>query len=253
MKLSELTIASIDTETTGVNTETDRIITLAIHRDDGYRFEWKCNPGIPIPPGATKIHGITDADVAGCPEFGYIAKDFLTDLQICHAIIGFNIYGFDLLIIMAELARAGITTPFPRPDVLIIDAGTIFKKKEPRTLEAAVQKYCGRQHEGAHGATADAVATADVLAGQLRAYPDLAEMSAEDLAKFSQHDGMVDYAGKLGLDDAGEVIYRIGKSRGTRVKDDLGMARWILDKDFPEQTKAILRTLMTEADDDVEF
>jgi DNA polymerase-3 subunit epsilon len=248
MKLSEAITATIDIESTGVNTETDRIITLSVVRSDMLSVrECQCNPGIPIPPGATEVHHITDDMVKDWKPFRDQAADFVTFLQGVNALIGFNIYGFDLLMIMAELARAGVTAPFPEPGVVIIDSGTIFHKKEPRTLEAAVQKYCNRKHENAHGATSDALATLDVLHGQLAAYPDLQEMDLTQLATFSQQKGMVDYAGKLGRDAQGEVIYRIGaKTRGVRVKDDIGMAEWMLARDFPKQTKQILLGIITE-------
>ena len=50
-----------------------------------------------------------------------------------------------------------------------------------RSLEAALQFYCGREHGGAHDAMSDVNATIDVLAGQLARYDDLPR-SAEDLA-----------------------------------------------------------------------
>jgi len=174
---SDQIICSIDTETTGVNTETDRIVTLSVYKRNAENEQskhWTVNPGIPIPKSSYEIHGITDENVRDCPDFGKIANEFLDFIGSC-PLVGFNIYAFDILIIMAELTRHGIDRVFPGEDVLIIDCGNIFKKKEPRTLEAAVQKYCGRKHEDAHSSLADAEATAAVLHGQLRQYEDLAQ------------------------------------------------------------------------------
>ena len=58
-----------DLETTGINISTDRIVEISYLKvyPDG-REEAKTmriNPGMPIPPEATAVHKITDADVAG--------------------------------------------------------------------------------------------------------------------------------------------------------------------------------------------
>ena len=68
-----------DTETTGTNPRSDRIVEIAcvkIH-PDGRRENWhrRVNPGIPIPSASTAIHGICDADVAGQPRFADVAAE----------------------------------------------------------------------------------------------------------------------------------------------------------------------------------
>jgi DNA polymerase-3 subunit epsilon len=67
----------LDTETTGTDTETDRVIELGlvafefapstgeIVRIAGV-YDSLEDPGVPIPPEVTAIHGITDEMVAGC-------------------------------------------------------------------------------------------------------------------------------------------------------------------------------------------
>src|SRR5690625_5837817 len=56
-----------DTETTGVDPSTDRILTAAlVHQDaDGNRKvrTWLINPGVDIPASSTEIHGITNEQV----------------------------------------------------------------------------------------------------------------------------------------------------------------------------------------------
>ena len=69
----ERPIAFIDVETTGVKPNSDRIVELYILKNgpSGER-EYKShriNPGIPIPPEATAVHGITDDDIANEPMF----------------------------------------------------------------------------------------------------------------------------------------------------------------------------------------
>src|SRR5215471_3853987 len=74
--IQKLVAAAVDVETTGTNPESDRIIELGIclfeyDRQSGRIYkvlgssEWFEDPELPIPPGITKITGITDAMVAG--------------------------------------------------------------------------------------------------------------------------------------------------------------------------------------------
>src|SRR4051812_24405246 len=70
-------LAVIDIETTGTDPDTDRIVEISVLRimPDGERAHRtrRLNPGVPIPAGATAVHGITDAEVADEPTFGRIA------------------------------------------------------------------------------------------------------------------------------------------------------------------------------------
>jgi DNA polymerase-3 subunit epsilon len=240
-------LITIDVESTGTNPTTDRIITLAVYRvsPDSYigRGHWKMNPTVPIPPGATECHGITDADVKDCFTFAQKAKEI--DLFFLESggydLVGFNLYQFDVPIIIAEFERVGVGTPFPCEGCNIIDASVIFKKKEERTLEAAVKFYCKREHKGAHDALNDCEETYAVLLGQREVYPDVGAMTVAELAKFSQYDGYADLAGKLRFDKDGDLVFNIGeKTRGKKVLTDVGMAEWMLNKDFPSDTKRLL-------------
>jgi DNA polymerase-3 subunit epsilon len=57
-----------DLETTGLSLKNDRIVELAFIKitpqGDVMERVRRFNPGVPIPPEATAVHGITDADVA---------------------------------------------------------------------------------------------------------------------------------------------------------------------------------------------
>jgi DNA polymerase-3 subunit epsilon len=155
----------LDTETTGTSPATDRILALCITEVNPETWEtgkvegWEFNPGIPIPPESTEHHGIRDADVKDLPSFkamsGYVHRA-LSDCDLA----GFCLIQFDVPILWEELYRAGIE--WDLTGVHIVDAGTIFKKKEERTLTAAVRFYCGREHVTAHRAAGDVGATIDV-------------------------------------------------------------------------------------------
>jgi len=236
-----------DLEATGLDVANDRIVSIAAVKIfiDGHRGEvtQKIRPGIPIPPEASKIHGITDADVATAPTFSDIAR-FLHECLADSDLAGFNLLNFDVPLLWEEFHRTGIE--WDLTGVRIIDVGNLFKKKEPRTLAAAVMFYCGREHMDAHSADADAHATADVLHGQLARYPDLAAMNLDQLAEFSRLEEFprIDLAGKFIRDAEGEPVYNFGKNKGTRVCDDPGLCRWMLNRDFSANTLMHARAIL---------
>ena len=62
--LSGERVLAFDLETTGISTNSDRIVQLALIGVDAdeqpIHFETLVNPRIPIPYGATNVHGIYD-------------------------------------------------------------------------------------------------------------------------------------------------------------------------------------------------
>ena len=164
---------------------------------------------------------------------------WIGDADLC----GFNIRFFDLRILQAELARCG--EPFSIEDRRIVDVQTIFHRREPRNLTAAVRFYLQRDHTGAHGAEADAEATLDVLLAQLNHYGDL-DPTIPGLADASRHKGerFVDQDRKLEWRD-GEACLTFGKHSGKRLRDliasDPDYIQWILGMDFPDTLKTIIR------------
>lgn len=240
-------IAFIDIESTGVDPVKDRIIEFAavVLYVDGTRSRWSqgFNPGIPIPAAATEIHGFSDADVADCPPFADFVKKIAAGLR-GKDIAGYNLRGMDLPMLDEELRRAGLKLELE--GVRIIDAFGIFSKKVPRKLEDAVRRYCDREHDGAHGAAADAEATLDVLLGQLKAYPDLEAMKVDELAAYSQisEKRFADVAGKLYTDADGDVCYAFGKHKDQKVKAEPSYAEWMLSKDFPGSTRDVLTAVL---------
>jgi len=161
-----------DLETTGLDLKNDRIVELAFIKvtpqGDVLERERRFNPGIPIPPEATAVHGITDADVADELPFCRTAKSLVETLEGCD-LAGFNIRRFDLHILISELRRCGVELSLEGRRVL--DMQTIFHREEPRDLSAAARFYLGRVHEEAHTALGDIRTSAAVLGAQLARYP----------------------------------------------------------------------------------
>jgi DNA polymerase-3 subunit epsilon len=239
-------LAFFDLETTGVNTQSDRIVEIAVlkylPRGTTRSFEHRINPEIPIPPAATAVHGISDADVALEPTFERIAKSLLEFLQDCD-LAGFNVRRYDIPLLQQELKRCGMTLPMEGRHV--IDVQTIFHMKEPRDLTAALLHYCGREHTGAHGAMADVRATADILEAQLLRYEDLPnEIPALENAVHPKDPSWADDDGKL-VWEGNNVNITFGKYRGTSLQQlidrDRDYLQWMLDGGFHESTKAVIR------------
>jgi DNA polymerase-3 subunit epsilon len=209
-------LAVIDLETTGLNPATDRIVQIGILRvePDG-RSNLRStlvNPGVPIPPEATAVHGIADAHVAGAPPFDRLAQgvlDVLDGSDLC----GFNIRRFDLRLLWTQFGRLGMELPLDGR--AIIDLMEIFHAREPRHLAAAVRFYCGREHGGGHDAGSDVAAAAEVLDAMLARYPDLPR-NVTDLQGHLPSGRLIDVAGFF-TSTGGELRFARGKHRGQPV------------------------------------
>ena len=167
-------IVFFDLETTGVNISKDRIVEISILKVSPNGKEEsktrRINPGIPIPPEATAIHGIGDEDVKDCPTFKEVAKSLAAQIEGCD-LAGFNSNRFDIPLLAEEFLRADVNIDLTKRK--FVDVQTIFHKMEQRTLSAAYKFYCDKNLEDAHSAAADTVATYEVLKAQLDRYPEL--------------------------------------------------------------------------------
>lgn len=186
-------IVFFDLETTGVNIATDRIVEISYLKVYPNGKEecktLRINPGIPIPPESTAVHGISDADVANCPTFKEVAKTIAREIEGCD-LAGYNSNRFDIPLLVEELLRAGVDIDLSKRKM--IDVQTIFHKMEQRTLSAAYKFYCDKDLNDAHTAEADTRATYEVLKSQLDRYENLPNDVAA-LAEFSTHNKNVDF------------------------------------------------------------
>lgn len=235
-----------DLETTGTDIQNDRIIEISlvkIYPNDTEEINtFRVNPQIPIPPQATAIHHITDADVANQPTFAELAPDILHILENSD-LCGYNLIKFDFPLLRLEFQRNNIE--FNVMGVNLIDPMKIFMKKEPRGLVDALRYYCGEELIDAHSAEADTIATKKILLAQIELYDDVpnnvAELSAYTLEGTRKN---ADIAGKLIYNENDEVIYNFGKHYQKRVIDHPDYAKWMIGDNFPEDTKQILRNLI---------
>lgn len=233
-----------DLETTGIDIAKDRIVEISMVKvmPNGEEIvkTRRINPGMPIPPESTAIHGITDEDVKDCPKFKEIAKSLAAQIEGCD-LAGFNSNRFDIPMLAEEFLRAGVDVDLNRRK--FIDVQTIFHKMEQRNLTAAYKFYCNKDLANAHSAEADMMATYEVLKAQLDRYPEL-ENDVNFLSKYSSFTNNVDFAGRMVYNEKGQEVINFGKYKGRVVeevlKSDPSYYAWIMNGDFPLNTKKML-------------
>ena len=241
-----------DLETTGTTVTRDRIVEISYIKvyPDGTeeRKSRRLNPEMHIPEASTAVHHITDEDVKDEPTFKQVAKSLLAIFDGCD-IAGYNSNKFDVPVLMEEFGRCGMN--FDISGRRFIDVQNIFHKMEQRTLVAAYKFYCGANLEDAHSALADTQATYEVLLGQLKRYDEL-ENDVEFLAKFSSIGRNLDLAARIVLDDNDVPVFNFGKHKGKSVKEVLrkepSFYDWIMQGDFPKNTKDVLFQLKYKFD-----
>ncbi|BBB01024.1 putative DNA polymerase III epsilon subunit [Actinacidiphila reveromycinica] len=175
---------AFDTETTGINIESDRIVSAAaIHVSSAgaKAATWLANPGVEIPEAATAVHHITTEHARA---HGHPAKDVIEDVvhvigEAVHdgvPIAGHNVV-YDLSILDREARRhlgCGLDGAFDLTRIRVIDTSVLDKhvlprrrrvseKQGARQLITLAQVYSLGWDEGAaHGSEYDALMAARI-------------------------------------------------------------------------------------------
>jgi len=241
-------LAIFDLETTGINIGSDRIIEIAIIKivPDGTKQVKRklLNPEMPIPPGATEVHGITNEMVKDAPTFKQAANEIKQFIDGCD-LGGYNSNRFDVPILMEEFLRVGIEIDLK--ENRLVDVQRIFHQMEQRTLSAAYKFYCNKNLDGAHSAEIDASATLEVLQAQVERYPQLGK-SVESILKAIGEEEIVDFARRFIMEN-GKEIFNFGKHKGRPVADVLRQEPqyydWMMKGDFPLHTKQKLSEIFS--------
>ena len=183
--------------------------------------------------------------VVSAPTFKQLAPTVAGLLSNCD-LAGYNVARFDRRLLAAEFDRAEFEDP--TTDARVIDAYTLFVRREPRSLDAALRFYGvskGQTSGQAHDARSDVEATVAVLAAQLEAYPDLPK-TVDGLHGWlhPRDPNRIDADGKLlWQDDVATVAFgaQAGASLVDLAANDRSFLEWVLRKDFSEEVKAIVR------------
>jgi DNA polymerase-3 subunit epsilon len=183
----------IDTETTGVQVFTDRIVEVAavaldtdgqIRNVDTDAYTAIINPGIDIPDGAAAVHGITTerAQTEGQPPTVALAEiaeliRYAQDLDM--PLVMFNAR-FDWPLLLVEAERHGVTdfpSAAPILDPYLIDRLVDRYRKGKRQLTMVAEHYDVELGDAAHGALADATAAGRVMRRIVDQHPEIGQRS----------------------------------------------------------------------------
>ncbi|WP_116113577.1 exonuclease domain-containing protein [Austwickia chelonae] len=234
MHWSEGPLALFDLETTGTDPQSDRIVTAAVVMDEPGCLpqiqDWLVDPGVEIPEGASKIHGVTTEQarsegVAASIGVAQIVEALLSAVRSGVPVVGHNVV-YDLTMLRAECARHGLAEQAeavagvrPVIDTIVLDRVVDpYRPKNP-TSRRPDPARCGSRTlvdtcriwgvelsaEDAHGAAADAQAAgmlARVLAGSR---PELLVPNAQEL-----HDRQVGWK-RAQAEDFGRWLVSKGK------------------------------------------
>lgn len=191
MNLGEVeSFMGVDCETTGVDTDKDRIVTFSLIEAKKGQDEWNysrqtvlLNPGVDIPAGAIAVHGITNemaAEGEDPKDSIKMLKDQLEDWWSQKLpVVGQNL-AYDLSLIDSECRRYGLgplEVNGPCLDTMVLHRMTGNKKASLDVLCS----YYGVTNEAAHSSESDTITTLQVLLKMIEMSPRLRETSLRDL------------------------------------------------------------------------
>ncbi|MDK9739305.1 3'-5' exonuclease [Vibrio sp. D404a] len=141
-------VTVLDTETTGIDVEQDKIIELAMSvyrkEEGGFRQVGKTwNPLIWTPrkidPKAYAVHHISEKDLEGKPSFSEIAPRLIKILEKSDFVVAHNGHAFDLPMIVFNLMADGFDVPqnFHAIDTMVDGRTTTALGKVPN-----LQEFC---------------------------------------------------------------------------------------------------------------
>jgi DNA polymerase-3 subunit epsilon len=187
-------LLSLDFETTGVDAHTERAVQVGLAGIrpglPSLKQQWLLDPGVEVPDGAARIHGITtercrnDGEQPG-PVLLEVRTQVVEHLQQGLPLIAFNA-AYDCTLFEAELHRHGLETVTellgefaPIVDPFVIDK-KLSRRKGKRTLETQAEFYDVRL-DGAHDALHDAMCAARVAWRIAQRHPHIATMPLAEL------------------------------------------------------------------------
>ncbi|PZN17066.1 MAG: DNA polymerase III subunit epsilon [Proteobacteria bacterium] len=181
--LVALDAAVIDLETTGLDARSARAVQIGIVRIsqgrivEDEKINVLVNPGMSIPPSATAIHGICDADVKNAPPFSEIIskiEEFVGD-----AVVLGHTVGYDLSIMKREYLLANREWRQPRA----LDVRALARLAAPGLANHNIETLCDWLKVplvGRHTAMGDAETTARLF---LALVPKLRERGIRTFAE----------------------------------------------------------------------
>ena len=123
------------------------------------------NPGRPIPPSSTAVHGITDQMVAEAPGVDEVLRQFHAFAK--GTVLVAHNAPFDMLFLRRREAALGLRFDMPILDTVLLSA-VLFGQHEVHSLDALTHRLgIVIPVEARHTAIGDAIATADATVRML--------------------------------------------------------------------------------------
>jgi len=164
--LTQLSYTVFDTETTGLNPAGgDEIISIGALRIVNGRllaqesFDQLVQPGLPLSPESTAIHGINDAMLKGRPRIEKVLPQFYRFAEDT-VLIAHNA-AFDMKFLQMKEEQTGIRFSQPVLDTLLLSQ-VIHPHQKDHSLDAIAQRF-GVDIVGRHTALGDTLVTGEVF------------------------------------------------------------------------------------------
>ena len=252
-------VLALDLETTGISTNNDRIVQIALigssNESGEIYYENLVNPRRSIPRQASEVHGIYDQDVRSLGDFAKFA-DEIAELVEGSVIIGHNVRRFDMPLLDNEFRRLGRLPPKPKVILDTLEIVRRVKAPRPHNLGALCAKH-GISLENAHTAAADAAASLLLFWRLSIEHAPYFRKSLEELERWLVHGEskgddsnlgrglsdleMLDSLGKIRI-DGGHYVLAFGRHKGRHVSEiskiDPKYISWLLSPKGIEDEKA---------------
>lgn len=204
-------LVGFDTETTGPDPDTARIVQIgvvtqtcagAITYPPQTALNVLCDPGGPIPPGASAVHGITDEQVRGQPSDETCAWAFFDQMRAYDrdydavVLAGHNSTTYDTPLLERIAGHPRLLTRFPQIDTLTL-ATRAHPEAPDHKLGTLYKHLLNRDVVAAHDAVGDILMVLELVDYFSRGYGlcwiDLAEFCATpqvlETVHFGKHAG----------------------------------------------------------------
>lgn len=164
--LMSMAYAVVDVETTGISEPAIVEIAVTVYRPSAEKkltlaFDTLVNPGFPIPPQATEVHGVGDDDVSDAPTIDQLVP-VLHGLLAQRVVVAHNA-SFDIPVIEAVLARGGVV-PWELPHICTMHLPPLIGRGEAGwSLLEACSRFQVPPPRESHSAAHDSYAAARLL------------------------------------------------------------------------------------------
>lgn len=225
--LHEETFICLDCETTGLDSEKDQIIEIAVVKftmdSTLAEFESLIDPECPIPEESIVIHQITQEMIVGKPRIASVLSSLL-EIIGNHTIVGHGI-DFDIALVVNAANRAGISHNLNKNRFVdTLRMARLYGESPTNSLEQ-LRKHFNIPQEGAHRAMNDVIVNIAVFKHLVRRYKSLTHLF-DVLSK--------------------PILMKhmpLGKHKGRAMKEiPIEYLRWAVTKDFDQDLIFSIRT-----------